>query len=199
LQEFEHTVSKSRTSPACFLVHHLFPPCCFCSPPRQHFFGRESAAKTSFFLARRETGLRTELTGALGRRTKFQTFDTAQVSELDGRGLSSNKGPRIFSPTTGAAHPLPSPPRTLRCTCSSCCERRPQARRLLPPSLMQCAHASWGLRRDATVLKLWSNLDFWHPNSSPRPSIPRPLLLFLLLLLNLVLLLFLLSHRPRPA
>lgn len=48
------------------------------SPP-QHFFGRESAAKTSFFLAKRETGLRTELTGALGRRTKFQTFDVAQL------------------------------------------------------------------------------------------------------------------------
>lgn len=45
----------------------------------QHFFGRASAAKTAFFLARRETGLRTRLTGVLGRRTKFQKFDISQL------------------------------------------------------------------------------------------------------------------------
>ena len=38
-----------------------------------------SAAKTSFFLAKRETGLETLLTGVLGRKTKFQSFDLAQL------------------------------------------------------------------------------------------------------------------------
>jgi hypothetical protein len=38
-----------------------------------------SAAKTSFFVARIVTGLRTQATGVMGRRTKFQTFDIAQL------------------------------------------------------------------------------------------------------------------------
>jgi hypothetical protein len=45
----------------------------------QHFFGRHAGAKTSFLLAKRASGLRTRLTGALGRRTKFQAFDVTQL------------------------------------------------------------------------------------------------------------------------
>ena len=45
----------------------------------QHFFSRAAAAKTSFFLAKRETGLATHVRGALGKRTKFQTFNVAQL------------------------------------------------------------------------------------------------------------------------
>ena len=45
----------------------------------QHAFGRVSGAKTSFFLAKRETALATSLTGAAGRRLKFQTFNVAQL------------------------------------------------------------------------------------------------------------------------
>ena len=45
----------------------------------QHAFGRRSASKTSFYLARRESGLHTQLSGALGRKTKHQSFDLAQL------------------------------------------------------------------------------------------------------------------------
>jgi hypothetical protein len=56
----------------CLLSVHVFPlPC---AAPLQ-----VSAAKTSFFVARITTGLRTQVTGVMGRRTKFQTFDIPQL------------------------------------------------------------------------------------------------------------------------
>ena len=45
----------------------------------QHALKRAAGAKTSFFLAKRETGLLTCLSGASGKRTKFQRFNTIQL------------------------------------------------------------------------------------------------------------------------
>lgn len=45
----------------------------------QHVFNMVSSAKTAFFLAKRESGLQTNLTGALSKKTKFQTFNIAQL------------------------------------------------------------------------------------------------------------------------
>lgn len=45
----------------------------------QNFFHMASSAKTAFFLAKRESGLQTNLTGALSKKTKFQTFNVAQL------------------------------------------------------------------------------------------------------------------------
>jgi len=45
----------------------------------QHSFGKTAGAKTSFFIAKRETGLATLLTGVKGKRTKHASFFTAQL------------------------------------------------------------------------------------------------------------------------
>lgn len=45
----------------------------------QHHFDRTIAAKTSFLLAKRESGLRVAVTGALGRRTKYQETFYSQL------------------------------------------------------------------------------------------------------------------------
>ena len=45
----------------------------------QHASKRAAGAKTSFFLAKRETALLTSLSGASGKRTKFQLFNTIQL------------------------------------------------------------------------------------------------------------------------
>ncbi len=45
----------------------------------QHWCGHADGAKTAFLLAKRESGLGSSLTGALGKRTKYQLHDTAQL------------------------------------------------------------------------------------------------------------------------
>ena len=44
-----------------------------------HHYGNDTLAKSYFEVSQQHTGLDWTMTGALGRRTKFQTFDVTQL------------------------------------------------------------------------------------------------------------------------
>ena len=55
-----------------------------------HYFGESEAARAAFKHAQEQSGLYVNLTGALGRRTRYQVFDTAQlVLEASSRGANA--------------------------------------------------------------------------------------------------------------
>ena len=61
----------------------------------QHFFNHDASARASYHMAKAESGFQFELTGVLGKRTKYQSF---LISQLVVRGSSSStsntSGPR---------------------------------------------------------------------------------------------------------
>jgi tetratricopeptide (TPR) repeat protein len=70
----------------------------------QHFFGKATAAKASFLIAKREVGLRARLTGALGKRTKYQQFSLSQlVLRARGRDRAEPEGGRAAAAGAAAA------------------------------------------------------------------------------------------------
>ncbi|KAI8613078.1 hypothetical protein BC830DRAFT_1133906 [Chytriomyces sp. MP71] len=65
-----------------------------------HFYGRPAKALVEFKRAQEATQLKYELTGALGKRTKFQTFDVTQLVVIaESRDLSN----ALASPTTDSS------------------------------------------------------------------------------------------------
>eukprot|EP00753_Platysulcus_tardus_P003093 PLAT12258.1.p1 GENE.PLAT12258.1~~PLAT12258.1.p1 ORF type:complete len:1031 (-),score=541.70 PLAT12258.1:65-2932(-) len=57
-----------------------------------HFFDDTKAAKLAFEKAKLASGMRVELTGVMGRRTRFQTFDLAQLVLKASSGRSAAEG-----------------------------------------------------------------------------------------------------------
>jgi len=71
----EHSNATSSSSSTCDLLAQALVE----KAVVHHHYTEDRAARECFMRAQQVTGMVAELTGALGRRTKFQTFDTAQL------------------------------------------------------------------------------------------------------------------------